>query len=134
MIKLKYLKHINILVLVVLLNGCSVIGAVKTFWPTPHDSALAKGYIDTKMGVTDLDCSDKTSDKSNKLWEKTQYKARWLDTYADFRQDTQKESTAAIVENLYKAHTAKSEKACEIWINLVKARMEVLDKAWKGRD
>ena len=65
MIKLKYLKLINIVVLVGLLNGCSVITTVADFWPTPHDPALAKGYVDTKLGVDSLSCSD----KSTKTWE-----------------------------------------------------------------
>lgn len=115
---------INSVLLVVLLTGCAT---VQKYWPRAHDPALAQSYVSTKLGVTDLSCSDKTN------WTKTESEARWLKEYAEFRDDPQKDSAAAIVENLTKAKNTESEKACEIWLNLVKQRLVVLNKAWSGR-
>ena len=118
---------INIMLLTIALQGCAAVTVVQKYWPRPHDPALAQSYVTTKLGTEKLKCSDK------KDWDTTIEQAIWLDAYATFRDDPQKESTAAIVENIKKARTTSSERACEIWLDLVKQRFVVLNKAWSGR-
>lgn len=118
---------INSVLVVALLSGCAAIDNVKKYWPREHDSALASAYVTTKMATDTIDCTDKSD------WTTTEYQARWLNEYAKFRNDPQQESTKAIVENLEKAKTTQSTKACEIWLDLVKQRLVVLNKAWSGR-
>lgn len=121
---------INSLVLVLiisLLQGCTAVALATKYWPRDHDPALASAYVSAKIGAESISCKDKTT------WTQTEYQARWLNEYAVFRADTQVESTRAIVENLEKARTTQSDKACEIWLELVKQRLVVLNKAWSGR-
>jgi hypothetical protein len=118
---------INTILIVMLLNGCAAVTTVKKYWPRDHDPALASAYVSTKIGTESISCKDKTT------WTATEQQARWLNEYATFRDDSQVESTRAIVENLDKAKNTQSEKACEIWLDLVKQRIIVLNKAWSGR-
>lgn len=115
---------INSVLLVVLLTGCST---VQKYWPRPHDPALARSFVSTKIGIERIECSDKED------WAEVEYEARFLKEYAEFRDDPQKENTVAIVENLKKAKDTSSIKACDIWLNLAKQRLVVLNKAWSGR-
>jgi uncharacterized protein YceK len=121
---------INSVLIVVVLSGCSAITTVKKYWPRDHDPALASAYVTTKLSSDKLGCGDK---KNFETWDAVIFKAEWLDEYAKFRDDPQQESTASIVENLNKAKSTSSERACEIWLNLVKQRFVVLNKAWSGR-
>lgn len=114
---------INSVLLVVLLTGCSTLDK---YWPRPHDPALAQAYVSTKMGMDNIDCEHRD------LWTTVEYQAKWLDEYAVFRNDPQRENTKAIVDNLDKASTA-SPKACETWLRLAKQRLVVINKAWSGR-
>ena len=114
---------INSVLLVVLLTGCST---VQKYWPRPHDPALAQAFISTKLVVDNLDCADKSD------WSLAEYQVHWLNEYAMFRDDPQKDNTKGLEEGLQKAKDA-SPKACEIWLNLAKQRLVVLNKAWSGR-
>lgn len=118
---------INSVLIAMLLSGCSAVSTVKKYWPREHDPALASAYVTTKIGTESISCKDKTT------WTATEQQARWLNEYAVFRDDPQVESTRAIVENLEKARGTQSERACEIWLDLVKQRIVVLNKAWSGR-
>ena len=118
---------INSVLIAVLLSGCTAITVAKKYWPRDHDPALASAYVTTKIGTESISCKDKTT------WTATEQQATWLHEYAQFRDDPQVESTKAIVENLAKARSTQSEKACEIWLDLVKQRVIVLNKAWSGR-
>lgn len=120
------MKTINILVLVVLLSGCSTVGK---YWPRAHDPALAQSYVTVKLDLDQLNCDD----KSAVTWTVARRDAVWLREYAAFRTDPQLESVAAVLENLDKAQETQSVKACEIWLNLSRQRMAVLNKAWSGR-
>ena len=118
------IKMINIILLAVMMTGCATI---QKYWPRPHDPALAQSYVTTKLGIESISCDDKTN------WSNVEYQARWLQEYTEFRNDPQKESAAAVVINLKKAKDTSSEKACNIWLDLVKQRLVVLNKAWSGR-
>ena len=118
---------INSVLILMLLQGCTAVTLAKKYWPRDHDPALASAYVTTKLDTEKLNCADKSK------WDTVIYKADWLNEYAKFRADPQAESTQAIVDNLNKAQTTQSTKACEIWLDLVKQRIIVLNKAWSGR-
>jgi hypothetical protein len=121
------MKMINIIAMALMLNGCTAMIAAKQFLPRDHDPALASAYVTTKIESGRLNCRDKSQ------WDLVIEKANWMNEYAQFRNDPQKESTASIVENLNKGKLTQSEKACEIWIDLVQQRLVVLNKAWSTR-
>lgn len=121
---------INIMLVTFALQGCAAVTVVQKYWPRPHDPALASAYVTTKLSSDKLGCGAK---KNFETWDAVIFKAEWLDEYAKFRGDPQQESTASIVENLNKAKSTSSERACEIWLDLVKQRFVVLNKAWSGR-
>lgn len=118
---------INSVLILMLLQGCTAVTLAKKYWPRDHDPALASAYVTAKLDTEKLSCADKSK------WDPVIYKAEWLNEYARFRADPQAESTQAIVDNLNKAQTTQSTKACEIWLDLVKQRLVVLNKAWSGR-
>lgn len=118
---------INSVLILLLLQGCTAITVVKKYWPRDHDPALASAYVTAKLDTQKLSCADKSK------WDTVIQKAEWLNEYAKFREDPQAESTQSIVDNLYKGQTTQSERACEIWLDLVKQRLIVLNKAWSGR-
>jgi hypothetical protein len=121
------MKTINIIAVILMLNGCTAVTLAQKYWPRDHDPALASAYVTTKIESGKLNCRDKSQ------WDLVIEKANWMNEYAQFRNDPQKESTASIVENLNKGKNTQSEKACEIWIDLVQQRLIVLNKAWSGR-
>lgn len=121
------MKTINIIALALMLNGCTAMMAAKQFLPRDHDPALASAYVNTKIGIESISCKDKTT------WDSLEKNAQFLNEYAQFRNDPQKESTQGILDNIQKAKTTQSEKACDIWLDLVKQRLVVLNKAWSTR-
>lgn len=118
------MKTINTLALVLLLTGC---GLAK-YWPTPHDPALAQGYVSVKVSLDNVSCEDKAIN-----WKLALHNTKWLREYANFRSDVQAESADAVDVNLEKAYNTESIKACQIWLNLSRSRLLVLNKAWSGR-
>jgi hypothetical protein len=118
---------INSVLILLLLQGCTAVTLATKYWPRDHDPALASAYVTAKLDTEKLSCADKSK------WDTVIYKAEWLNEYAKFRSDPQAESTQAIVDNLNKGRTTQSEKACDIWLDLVKQRLIVLNKAWSGR-
>jgi protein-disulfide isomerase len=118
------MKTINTLILVLLLSGCSLA----KYWPVPHDPALAQAYVNVQVSIKNISCADKSQG-----WKTALDQANWLQEYAGFRSDIQLESVTAVQVNLNKAFNTESIKACEIWVNLSKSRMQVLNKAWSGR-
>lgn len=121
------MRFINIVLIALLLQSCTAVTIAKKYWPRDHDPALASAYVQTKIGSASISCKDKSK------WQATEDQAKFLYEYALFRDDSQLESTKAIVDNLEKAKNTQSEKACEIWLDLVKQRIVVLNKAWSGR-
>ena len=125
---MKNLINSVVLILIIsLLQGCTAVVLAKKYWPRDHDPALASAYVTAKLDTEKLSCADKSK------WDTVIYKAEWLNEYAKFRADPQTESTQAIVDNLNKGRNTQSERACDIWLDLVKQRLVVLNKAWSGR-
>jgi len=122
---MKRLIAINIAVL--LLTGCAALTSVKQALPREHDPALAAGFISTKIDVSKLDCKDKSK------WDRTIDGAIWLNSYADFRVDPQVENTKALVDDLNKAYSAKTDTTCKLWLDLSQQRIVILNKVWGQR-
>lgn len=119
-------KIIAAILLTSTLSGCTAIATVKQIWPRDHDPALVAGFVNLEVALEGIDCNNGHS-LINPL-----EKAEWLNRYAEFRNDPQKVSTKAIIENLSKAQGA-SEVTCQRWVNLSKVRMKIIREAWAGR-
>jgi len=119
-------KIIAILLLSSTLSGCAAIATVKAILPKDHDPGLVSGWVDLQIGLDKVQCTDK-----NTLLQ-AQVNADWLNRYAEFRNDPQKVSTKAIVDNLNKAQEG-NEAVCQRWVNLSKTRMKIIQEAWSGR-
>jgi hypothetical protein len=112
-----------IIIPAILLTACSFI------MPVPHDPAEAAKLIDIKQKVETLTCG---ATKDLPRWQSTVDDMRWLNMYTEFRQDPQ----AKTIEELYIA-TQKARDGsipyCEATLKLQKTRIQVIEKAWKGR-
>ena len=115
-----------LLILVLVLSGCSTIDKVKEMWPKPHDPVMVGAYIDLEKHLEVISCKLKES------IDPAIVKADWLNRYAEFRIEPQRVSTKAILENLEKAKKAP-ELVCERWVTLSKTRMKVIKESWSGR-
>jgi uncharacterized protein YceK len=115
-----------ILITVLLLSGCSTVDKVKEMWPRAHDPVMVSTYIDLEKQLEDVSC------KSKESFDPAMLKADWLNRYAEFRNDPQRISTKAILENLEKAKKAP-ELVCDRWVVLSKTRMKIIKESWSGR-
>lgn len=123
------MKIIVSMLLVASLTGCAAIDKVKQVWPRDHDSALVSSYVSLSIYLEKASCAKDS--KENTLKE-ARLEADWLNRYAEFRNDPQKISTKAIVDNLEKAINSEAA-ACQRWLNLSKTRMKIIQEAWSGR-
>lgn len=115
-----------LIVLTILLSGCSTVDKVKQMWPRAHDSALVSGYVNLETSLEVADC--KVKDNFDTILKH----ADWLNRYAEFRNDPQKISTKAILDNIHKAKDGNVA-VCERWISLSKTRMKIIKESWSGR-
>lgn len=120
------MKNIIILTSMLVLTGCSTIDTVKKYWPRDHDSALVSKYVDLEVQLTKVNCETKEG------FKQALEDADWLNRYSEFRNDPQKDTTKAIIDNLQKASTG-SDTACKRWVNLTNINMKVIKKSWEGR-
>lgn len=114
------------LLLVLALSGCAVVDKVTTLWPRDHDPALASGYVNLQLALERASCDDRISIVDSV------FLADWINRYAQFRNDPQKDSTHLIFTNLNKAKES-SEAACKRYLNLVNINMKIIQEAWSGR-
>ena len=115
-----------LLILVLVLSGCTTIDKVKEMWPRPHDPVMVSVYVDLEKHLESISC------KSKEGIDPAIVKADWLNRYAEFRGEPQRVSTKAILENLEKAKKAP-ELVCERWVTLSKTRMKIIKESWSGR-
>ena len=112
----------TLLLATLLLTGCSFI------MPVPHDPVEAGRLITAKQKMESISCIDKEEAE----WQPLIDDLRWLNMYTEFRQDPQ----AKTIEELYIA-TQKARDGsipyCEATLKLQKTRIQVIEKAWKGR-
>lgn len=108
--------------LVLLLSGCSFI------MPVPHDPVEAGKLINIKQGMEEVSCID----KDPFVWKPLLSDLRWLNLYTEFREDPQ----AKAIEQLYVAIKKANEGSvpyCEATLKINRTRIEVIEKAWRGR-
>lgn len=117
------MKYIIGIFLAISLSGCSTI---EKYWPRDHDSALVSAFVNIDMSLDNVKCSTKEG------FDAVIEDADWLNRYATFRKDPQKDATKTLLENLRKAK-AGNEAACKRWVNLSKISMKVIQKSWEGR-
>lgn len=119
------MKHL-ILVTTIFLAGCTTFIA-----PIKHDPAQVEQYIAFKDYYEDLACNSR--EENWKTWEKAMKKAHRLYLYTEYRQDPQTENTKEIDTSLFKAYNG-SVGFCEAKIGLIGIQMDILEKAWRGRE
>lgn len=119
-------KILSILILSFSLSGCAAVAYVSKIWPKDHDPAMVSSFVNLSIALDGANCEDKQTFKA------VQKEADWLNRYAEIRDDPQKVSTKAILENIDKAMAAEAP-ACQRWVNLSKTRMKIIQQAWSGR-
>lgn len=110
------------ILLALLLSGCSVI------WPIAHDPAGAQALINVKQTLNHVECQN----KEVSAWNELKYRSEYLMLYTKFRQDPQAKSAEQLNEAINKAYDG-SKAYCESTLKLNKTRLEVIEKAWRGR-
>jgi hypothetical protein len=105
-----------------LLGGCTMI------MPVPHDPVEAGRLITAKQKMETVSCID----KDDKEWQPLIDDLRWLNMYTEFRQDPQAKALDELYIAMQKAK-AGSTAYCEATVKLNKTRVQVIEKAWKGR-
>ena len=114
------------LLLVFLLASCSTF-----IVPLKHDPAQVEQYIVLKDRLEELDCNARK--ENSKLWDKAMAKAHRLWLYSDFRQDPQTENVKEIEGSLFKAYHG-SLGFCEAKLRMIDISMDIIAKAWRGRE
>jgi hypothetical protein len=110
-----------ILILALAVSGCAVI------FPKPHDPVMFGQAIDVKVGLTKINCNDKTN------WQPLLDRVETIKVYTAERADPQADAFDKMQEALNKAKDSKSVTFCESIIKLNKTRVDVTIDAWKGR-
>lgn len=108
------------ILLALLLSSCSII------WPVPHDPAGAQALIEVKQTLSTVECGEPDN------WKDLLKQSRFLAMYTTFREDPQAKNAQQLDEALNKAATG-SKPYCEATLKLNKTRIEVIEKAWRGR-
>ena len=110
-----------VLVLAIALSGCAVI------FPKPHDPVMFGQAVDVKVGLSKINCDDKSN------WQPVLDKVETLKVYSSVRGDPQSDAFGKMEEALKKAKDSKSALFCESIVKLNRTRADVAIDAWKGR-
>ena len=113
------MKKLTIL-FVFLLASCSTF-----IVPIKHDPGQVEVYISLKDKLEELDCQARKENamaKAHRLW-----------LYSDFRQDPQTENVKEIEGSLFKAYHG-SLGFCEAKLRMIDISMDIIAKAWRGRE
>lgn len=108
------------ILLALLLTGCSVI------WPIKHDPAEAQALIQVKQTLNMVECDQPDN------WKELLKQTKFLAMYTKFREDPQAKNAEQLDEALNKAANG-SKPYCEATLKLNRTRIEVIEKAWRGR-
>jgi hypothetical protein len=110
-----------VLVLAVALSGCALV------FPKPHDPVMFGQAVDVKVGLSKINCDDKSN------WQPVLDKVETLKVYSSVRGDPQSDAFGKMEEALKKAKESKSNLFCESIVKLNRTRADVAIDAWKGR-
>lgn len=116
----------KILITSILVLGLTGCGTIEKYWPRDHDPALVTAFVNVDTKLDKVQCGTKQG------LDDVISDADWLNRYATFRKDPQKDATKTLLDNLKKAKSS-SEAACVRWVNLSKISMKVIQKSWEGR-
>lgn len=116
----------QLLIAMIFLTGCSTFIA-----PIKHDPAQVEQYITFKDYYEDLACNSREENKKD--WEKAMKKAHRLYLYTEYRNDPQTNNVKEIESSLFNAHKGR-ESYCEAKLKLIGIQMDILEKAWRGRE
>lgn len=117
------MKKIIFVLAVTVLSGCAQIKMMLV----KHDTSLASAFVQTKINLEAAKCDVRDTLKP------AYASANFMSKYAEFRDDPQKESAAAVFTNVQKAVNATTDGTCQRWLNLANQRMSILNKAWSDR-
>lgn len=115
------MKNLLLVLAVTSLSGCAII------FPVPHDPVMFGQAVDVKVGLSKLNCADKSN------WQPTLDKVETLKVYTAERADPQADAFVKMQEALNKAKDSKSSTFCESIVKLNRTRIDVTLDAWKGR-
>ena len=115
------MKRLILVLSLVVLSGCAVI------FPKPHDPVMFGHVIDVKVGLSKINCEDKSN------WQSVLDKVETLKVYSSERGDPQSDAFGKMEEALKKAKDSKSNTFCESIVKLNRTRVDVTIDAWKGR-
>lgn len=110
-----------VLVLAVALSGCALV------FPKPHDPVMFGQAVDVKVGLSKINCDDKSN------WQPVLDKVETLKVYSSVRGDPQSDAFGKMEEALKKAKESKSNLFCESIVKLNRTRADVAIDGWKGR-
>ena len=119
------MKHF-ILVVTIFLASCSTF-----IPPMKHDPAQVELYIKFKDYYEDLACNSRQENKT--LWDKAAEKSHRLYLYTEYRNDPQTNNVKEIESSLFNAYNGR-ESFCEAKLKLIGIQMDILEKAWRGRE
>ena len=105
----------------VVLSSCALI------FPKPHDPVMFGQAVDVKVGLSKINCDDKSN------WQPVLDKVETLKVYSSVRGDPQSDAFGKMEEALKKAKESKSALFCESIVKLNKTRVDVTIDAWKDR-
>lgn len=120
-----FMRIITLLVTAVLLTGCST---VKKYWPRAHDPVLVSSWVDVKMAVDRVDCSQKDTG-----WSLAKDPAQRLYLLADFRADPQRDNLKGLRDHIDRMTQGGSKTFCELGKRTADARLSAAKTAWEGR-
>ena len=114
----------QLLIAMIFLTGCSSFVV-----PVKHDPAQTEQYVKLIDHMEDLRCDERVV----KDWEKTLKVAHRLVLYSEFRDDPQVNNVKGVEKAINNAYTG-TEAFCEAQLKLTWIRMDIVKKAWKGRE
>lgn len=115
------MKRLILALSLVVLSSCALI------FPKPHDPVMFGQAVDVKVGLSKINCDDKSN------WQPVLDKVETLKVYSSVRGDPQSDAFGKMEEALKKAKESKSNLFCESIVKLNKTRADVAIDAWKGR-
>lgn len=119
------MKHL-ILIATILLASCSTF-----IPPMKHDPAQVELYIKFKDEYEDLACNSRQENKNR--WDTAIQKSHRLYLYTEYRNDPQTNNVKEIESSLFNAYQGR-ESFCESKLKLIGIQMDILEKAWRGRE
>jgi len=116
----------QLLVIAVLLSGCSTIKDLSTYWPREHDAVLFDRLVTTDIAIEKIDC-----ERPN--WTSAHDNAEALARYAEWRNDPQTTNLKGLLAHTERMGRGGSKTFCELGKKTAQQRIEAARSAWKGR-